>query len=31
VLAQVAPSSEHALSARRIFGELGMEFWGARV
>jgi len=31
VLAQVAPSSEHALLARRIFGELGMEFWGARV
>jgi class 3 adenylate cyclase len=31
VLAHVAPSSEHALLARRIFGELGMEFWGARV
>jgi tetratricopeptide (TPR) repeat protein len=31
VLALVAPSSEHALSARRIFDELGMAFWGARV
>jgi len=31
VLAQVAPSSEHAPAARRIFGELGMAFWGARV
>ena len=31
VLAQVAPSSEHAVSARRIFDELGMAFWSARV
>jgi tetratricopeptide (TPR) repeat protein len=31
VLAQVASSSEHAASARRIFDELGMTFWSARV
>jgi class 3 adenylate cyclase/tetratricopeptide (TPR) repeat protein len=31
VLARVSPSSEHAASARRIFDELGMAFWSARV
>jgi hypothetical protein len=31
VLARVAPSSEHAASARRIFDDLGMAFWSARV
>jgi tetratricopeptide (TPR) repeat protein len=31
VLAQVAPSSEHAGAARRIFDQLGMTFWSARV
>jgi hypothetical protein len=31
VLAHAAQSSEHAASARRIFDELGMTFWSARV
>jgi len=31
VLARVSPSSAHAASARRIFDELGMAFWSARV
>lgn len=31
VLAQLSPSSEHAARARRIFDELGMAFWSARV
>jgi predicted ATPase/class 3 adenylate cyclase len=31
VLAQVASSSEHAGAARRIFDQLGMTFWSARV
>jgi len=31
VLAQLSLSSEHAASARRIFDELGMPFWSARV
>jgi hypothetical protein len=31
VLSQIVPSSEHAASARRIFDELGMTFWSARV
>src|SRR5262249_11884046 len=29
LLARLAPSSEHAASARRIFDELGMGFWSA--
>jgi class 3 adenylate cyclase/tetratricopeptide (TPR) repeat protein len=31
VLAQASPGSEHAASARRMFDELGMTFWNARV
>jgi tetratricopeptide (TPR) repeat protein len=31
LLARLAPSAEHAGSARRIFDELGMRFWSARV
>jgi hypothetical protein len=31
VLARVLPSSEHGASARRIFDELGMAFWSARL
>jgi predicted ATPase len=31
VLARLTPSPEHAASARRIFDELGMTFWRARV
>jgi class 3 adenylate cyclase/tetratricopeptide (TPR) repeat protein len=31
VLSRVSPSSEHAAAARRIFDELGMAFWSARV
>ena len=31
VLARVSPSPEHASEARRIFDELGMPFWSARV
>jgi predicted ATPase len=31
VLAQLSASSEHAAAARRIFDELGMTFWSARV
>jgi class 3 adenylate cyclase/tetratricopeptide (TPR) repeat protein len=31
LLARLAPSSDHAASARGIFDELGMTFWRARV
>ena len=31
LLALLSPSSEHAAAARRIFDELGMNFWSARV
>jgi hypothetical protein len=31
VLARLSASSEHAAAARRIFGDLGMAFWRARV
>ncbi len=31
VLGQLSASSEHAAAARRIFDELGMAFWNARV
>jgi hypothetical protein len=31
VLARLAASSEHSAAARRIFDELGMAFWSARV
>ena len=31
LLALLSPSSEHAAAARRIFDELGMSFWSARV
>jgi tetratricopeptide (TPR) repeat protein len=31
LLALVSPSSEHAAGARRVFEELGMSFWSARL
>jgi hypothetical protein len=31
VLTRLSASSEHATAARRIFDELGMTFWSARV